>query len=644
MCQLFDESTKSVAKYCENPNTIGPKECLQQNHTGPIDTTQILQLKLVGCSNKTVLSAIETFENVRTLDISFSGYKSLKWLHLNLKHLTVLNMSHNALSFLPWRFAVHAPKLVEIDLSHNELTNIDAKRLFDNAEKLVRINLSYNSLRYINYDAFATLSSLEYIDLTSNRFLKVPIFPKNTKLRVIRLEENPISSFDCFHTKITPTIVSVYLNWNNVSSLYGNSNCEDKRIRVILNSTSEGLLASLNGNYELHCKKNSFKSLRHFIAGHNSFENIADMILCFEPTIWHLDLTGNSIGGVNQTTFERFVALRTLFLSDTNLTEFDFDVLKNLNNLTKIDISLNNLKHFKNTVSLKVLDSLYEFNVDGNRIENITEVVGNLKSSIEKLNLSGNTIGKLRATVFQRFSGIRKLNLSKTELEISDANPFKALNTLTSLDISNNNLKNTNFEQLSSTLNSLIQFRAANCNLNSTSQVIKLLGTSIESLDLSGNVIDVLSTELFEKFDKLKTINLSNGNLIDFDVVILKNQLDLRTLDLSQNQLEEIDFKLLPSDIRHLNIEGNELHKVDNFFEVQFPSLRTLAISRNQLTCQFLRQIENWRRIKFIGDPFRQKHGQQCQLNVFHIIIASVFSIVFLASTVYFGLQKLIVK
>lgn len=641
-CEFYDEQTKMLTKLCVNA-----ENCAKER-AKPTKSTEVLAIKVAGCSNQTVLRAIESYLSMQRLDISQSQFKSLKWLNLKHNHLQVLNLTYNSLAFLPWGFVERTPELLEIDLSHNDLTHLDSKRLFDGAERLQKLHLAYNSLHSINHDAFSSLPQLQFVDLTGNRFMKVPIFPKNPALTVIRLHDNPIASFDCFHTKVMASSVSVYLNWQNVSAFYGNSYCDNKKMRAISDANAngvEGVFITPDGKYELHCNANSFKSLRHLIAGRMAFENIDEFVKCFDhrrPSIWHLNLSGNRIS--TTIPFRQFTTLSSLFLSDTGLTHFDFKWLETLEDLTKLDISYNNLVHLENAPALRHLEGLQEFSVAGNRIQiaNLMDVIANLTSSVEKLNLAGNYVGKLNSTTFNRFTTLRKLNLSDTNLEIVDTNPFAGLVALKSLDISFNNMAKTNFTVLSATLNQLTEFHASQCQLKSISELVKLLGMSLEILDLSGNAIRSLNAQPFEHLIKLRTLNLSNCSLTYFDSASVQNQLDLRSLDISYNNVQTLNLKRLPTDIRHLNVEANELWKIENFFAIQFPALRTLAVSKNQLPCDLLKQLKQWPNVAFIGDPFKQKHGQQCHVDAVHLAAAITMFGIFVIVSVYFGLQKIL--
>lgn len=642
-CEIYDDQTNSLTKFCENCSANE----LKCQPTVPIESYKIHELKVIGCDNQTVSWAIETYASLRHLDLSNSAFKSLKWLSLKQNHLQLLNLSHNALPFLPWGLMEHTPELRTLDLSHNILTHLDSKRLFDGAKKLQKLYLAHNALHSINYETFSSVPQLQFIDLTGNRFTKVPIFPKNPALSVLCLRENPIATFVCFHTKMMVTgVVSVHLNWQNISAFYGNSYCDSKRMRIIFNRDrhGEGVFVTSNGTYQLHCNAKSFTNLRHLIAGRNAFENIDEFIRCFGSSVWHLNFSGNRMRSPQNIASKRFNTLRTLFLSDTALTRFDFKWLVKLKNLTKFDVSNNNLTRFENVDALQGLENLLEFNVAGNHIANLMDVINNLTFAVEKLNVAGNFIGKLISTeLFGRFTAARKLNLSDTSLKIDALNPFLELTALQSLDISNNNyLATVNFTVLSTTLNQLTEFRAANCQLRAISDVLKLLGMSVEILDLSHNPIKTLNAHSFEHLIQLQTLHLRNCSLTYFDAAVVKNQLDLRALDVSQNHIQTINLKRLPSDIRHLNIEANELWKMENFFTYRFPALRTMAVAKNQFSCEFLIQLKQWPNLVLIGDPFKQKHGQQCHLDAIHVAVAIIMFGIFVIVAFYFGLQLML--
>lgn len=605
-CQIFDESTQSLEEYCENYRETLPVDCSEEFNS--ISPLQISQLKIIGCDNATVLEAAKRFHRIHTLDISYSEFKTLKWFSLKLERLAKLNASYNELVHISSDVLQKMPDIVEIDLSHNNFERINSTD-FHGINRLAKIYFGHNFFSEISYKTLWDLWHLEYIDLSYNYFTSIPIFPNNQMLKTIRLEENPISTFGCTHT-ITMPMVSVHISWKNLISFFGHMDCDGRRLRVIRNSEREGIFPVWSGKYELHCNEENFNNLRYFVGGVNGFDNIADIIPCLGSFVTYLDLSGNNIEHLSNVTFHRFIDLNRLYLSDTNLISFDFAMLQHQQYLVALDISFNNLQHIKNIALLKQYE-LNEFNVAGNYLTNLPEMIEYITSSVEQLDLSGNYLGDVNVSTFQPFIISKSLNLSDTVLFISDLNPFQSMNELNILDISHNYLKNVNFTILGLTLNRLNELYAADCEIEDAIEVIHQLGPSIEALDLSGNTINSLNSTAFEILRNLQYLNLSHANMVNFEYGTLHHQSNLLSLDLSFNRLREIDLWLVSDKLERLYLDGNELLKINDFDQSRFPRLCWLAISNNYLNHDHLIQIVNqsWDGIVFVGDPFQQKHA-----------------------------------
>lgn len=626
LCQYYSEDTKTYEKYCEHYRRSLPQTC--SNVQISLNASDVVHLRIEGCGPDTLTNASSQFQDIESLDISYSGYKSLSLTSEEFKNLRLLEASHNEISIISGGLLQKVPELESLDLSRNYLMAV-AKSDFDNVRKLKSVNFSHNILESMNGDVFANLTELQIIRLDNNRLSNIPVFSANQNLKELHLEENQqITTFNCTFLS-SMSSVAVYLSWKHVTSFNGNQDCEGKQFRVVANSEFEGIIPTSDGTYEFHCNDQSFQNLQNFVAGRNAFENINDLLNLLTPTTQKIDLSGNHIGELNATAFERFWNLRELSLSDTDLTDFDFSVLnvKNQKYLTHLDISKNNLKEVKSAVLLKYFGGLYAFNAAGNEIENLEEVIGYLSSTVQKLNLSGNPVKNLNQNTFAKFISLRDLILSDTDLIIDEFNPFEHLRSLSNLDISHNNLSNVNFAMLSNSLEQLQNFSAADCQIKNVSEVVKYLGPFVEKLDLSGNEAGVLSPASFDGLSNLYELNLSRTEISNFDPKILENFTTLSSLDLSHNQLKEIDLGLLPSKLKRLNLEGNDLEKIENLNRTKFSALKSLAVSENELPCDYLEQLQqDFKDLDFDGDLFQQKNGH-CHSNLW-IIIGIVVAVI----------------
>lgn len=565
LCQLFDPKTQYLEKYCENFRGSLPKNCSHNIHL--MRPSHVAQLKIGGCANDVVLDAVKMYENVRVLDISHSDYQSLDWLSFKVRQLEKLIASHNELSAIS-NFTKSTPEITEIDLSYNRLTHITS-HTFEKVGKLVRIHLSHNSIQFIGEDAFAALTDLAYINLKRNRLSNIPTFPNSRKLEEVNLEENPISFFN-YCNFLRMGLVSVYFSWTKVNSFHGerSSACDLKPLHIVRNNTSEGILVTPNGQYEMHFNANSLEKMDQFTAGRNAFVNVTNILNYLNPNISKIDLSGNVIEKLDINTFRRFAKIKSLDLSDTMLTEFHFGIFKN-KNLKRLDVSHNHLKYLNYSELLKDFQFLREFNAAGNQIQNAAELIEYLPRSIEKLDMSDSYVGKLNVT---RLIGLRTLKLSNTNLSISNLNPFEQLQNLSELNLSANNLATVNF------------------------------------------------TVLLSAIRNLKNLNLSHTNIMDFDMSTLQNHTKFQCLDISFNKLRELDLRLLASNhnITHLHINGNDLTKLDSFDHSHFLQMKSLKMSKNQFPCKYLKQVMNhdWKDFKFNDDPLDQKHGIDCPSSV----------------------------
>lgn len=639
-CQTLDKSQKTFEQYCNNYNGILPEAC-DELIVGEIDTDDVLHVKIGGCDQNVVAKTIKTFDTIQTLDISQSTFTSLDWLDLRLHRLERFNASHNEITSIPAWFFKNARRTVEIDLSHNKLTAID-REAFVAAKRLSKIHFAHNQLSNANESVpFGVAQRLQYLDLSGNRYWEIPILSKNKQLTEIHLEENPIRSFTCHYMDAMnegdgkSDGLSVYFTWDSITAFVGDQHCNGRKMRIIRDSGIQGMLITENGAHELHCGgEQTFKILRNFIAGNQSFENVIEILPCFGAALETINLSDNIVQKLNETTLKTFVNLKRIVLRNTNLTEFNFNWFGYQTEINELNISENDLTQLENfeLLNAQQWDKLRDLNVTKNRIENIPEIIKNLKPMLRQLDLSGNFIGQLNRTTLNYLTALDKINFANTNLSIeNNTNPFSELYHLSTIDISDNNLETVNLDVLTSTFNQLREFRAANCRLQNVTNVIRKMNILIKTLDLSGNVIGQLPVKLFEYLSYFKHLNLSNTNLTTFDTETLQNQNGLRVLDLSSNRLSEIDVNAISSKLQILNLHGNNLTKIDNLTRTHFPRLKSVKISRNQLDCDYLVAHMNrgWKGIPFADNPYDQQHEENCFLGytINAIIIGVVLAI-----------------
>lgn len=645
LCQIVNKNQKSLEQYCGNYNATLPDSCTEQI-VREIDADNVLHLKIGGCDIEYVDNVIKTYDSIQSLDISHSAYKSLDKLDLRLRDLERFNASYNEIAAIPGWFFKNARRTVEIDLRYNKLTTID-NDAFQLTKKLTKIHLGHNKLQSDERESlksFGLAQRLQYLDLSSNGYCDIPTLSENKHLIEVHLEQNPIRTFTCqymgaiYNDDDADEIVgrSVYLSWKSVTTFAAEQYCSGRKMRVIRNSQTQGVQIAEDGSHELHCGgEQSFQILRNFTAGNQAFQNVMEILPCFGNALEAINLSDNVIQKFNETTLKTFSNLKQIKLRNVNLTEFDFNWFEYQTNINELDISANNLTQIKNYELLnnQPWERLRDLDMAGNHLRNTPEIIRSLRPTLRTLNLNGNFVGPLNQFTLSSLTSLVTVNLVNTNLSIeSDINPFKELGGLSILDISENDLRTSNVTLMASTLRGLKELHAANCHFENATNIILNLDLVMKSLDLSGNAMQgTLQENIFENYIYLKHLNLSNTNLTTFNNKTLQNQDKLQTLDLSKNHLREIDLGIISSKLRVLDLQGNNLTRIDNLRRAHFPRLRSVSVSRNQFDCDYLKSQmkRDWKEFTFSDDVYDQQHEENCFLSytINAIIIGVVLSV-----------------
>lgn len=606
--QLFDPETKSLEYYCANFRGVEPENHISSEFL--VESSDVTNLKIGGCDNETVAYAIEACPNVRSLDLSYSGYEALGSVHLKAKQLDKLDASHNRLLNIPWFYFKQIPKVTEIDFSFNRLERLNSFD-FEGAHELKRIDLSHNMINLISYSVFQNITNLEYVDLRNNLIgYGIEAFRSNKNLKVLHLEHNPLWSLTCeFFLGISP--LSVFISFKYIQLV--NLSCTGNPVKVISNSKIEGISTTSMGHYEIHCNGGSFANVHTFNVERIEIENVTKLMESFSLALRFLSVSDNSIGELNVTGIHRLTNLLELSLRHTHLSHFDLSMIESHKQLRSIDFSYNNLKRLNHISLLDTFDHLTQFAAVENQFEHVDEIIHRLPTSIEALDLSGNFVGNLNSASFDKLKKILVLNLSNTNLTIVDSNPFDELENLSILDVSDNDLSEINFSILSTTLSHVTMFYATDCQIGNISKVIQHLGPSLTRLHLSGNSAEDLNADTFEAFSELQYLHLDNANIPYIDPGAFRHQSKLIELNVSNNKLRDIDLGMVSRKLTALHLEGNDLMDVSNLTRDRFPLLSSLNISRNRLKCKTLVEIVRDWAGTLIGDSWNQKNEENCR-------------------------------
>lgn len=604
-CYKFNDGQNALEINCNDTHV---KNCTSSEWQSIIELEQVFHLKMTHCSQESVQNTVKLASNLISIEISSSNYETLDSLHLIQHQLQATNASHNNFTQIPHDFFHQTLNIIELDFSYNFLERIESSA-FNGASNLQRIHLSHNQIAFLADDAFTNLTRLQFVNLNGNQCHWIDMFRNNKQMRHLLIANNPIFNFDCNHF-LKMSAITVEISWQDIR--YFQTNCLGNQFNVFLNHTNHSD-AILPAQREIYCNEQSFKSIQQFSAGRNKFENIGKMLQCFGGSaLKEIDLSGNFVGIINRTVFSRFTNLEWISLSDTILLDFDFGMLDAQHTkLERLDVSSNNLMNLHQPNAIRNFRQLKQFIAAECQLRNAIEIISNLPAAIQYLDLSGNFIGQISSDTFQQLRHLHTLKLNRTQLSWpKEANPFEQCENLRILDISENPLADVDFRYLLATLRNLTDFSAANCQLKNAVHLIQFFSSELSHLDLSENHVGQLDANTFESLINLKTLSLSNVGLTSFDPKILRDQQQLRFLNISHNHLTEMVFDAMPKSLVKLDIEWNDLTVIWDFDRVHLPALESVSISKNRLQCSELHDLKrNWDGLKFSGDPMDQKYG-----------------------------------
>lgn len=504
-CNYIGNRTDSVEIFCalesdHNANMFNATDqeniCYQNLFKNNSKFKNRLNVKLLKLSfycihihSYTALS--EMFPRVHQLDISYLS----QWMigqvpYQQFKYLNKLNGSGNLFEELPTQSFNNMPNLLEIDFSHNNITQLNtpfaARMLIDENTQLSTIDLSHNKIRQILASDFDGLTQLTELDLSYNHIYHIDVnsFDTNAYLKVLRLNNNSLTTFDCHVFTPLKNLKLLTFTFDIISSLV--LDCVGCSIDITVNNTNE-IEIDLSGITTFTLNKNSLKNLGIFTMGKNAAKNVTEIIEMLPTSLRQLDLSSNNLKDQSVNIINRFDNLEALYLRHSNLTELKPNMFLRHTSLGVLDLSNNNLIINNVTDLFAPMKNLYAFIVSNAHLDNIPEILQALPSKLMILDLSFNYVGRVNNTTFQRFTNLVSLNLSHTNLSNFGFQTFYHQTNLEYFNLSFNGLIRLNFTKFVRNFRELHTLNLEGNGLSNLSTINPIVFPSISSLAISKN-------------------------------------------------------------------------------------------------------------------------------------------------------------
>lgn len=388
-CEWYNriESVGIIFKCIKSSNETETQEQIYNNqefYFNASDGIECSKKNVQSYQNKQMIDAIR-FENCQLYHIPYRTFKAYPYLR-------VLNISQLTLDSLQPEHLKGSKRAWELLAGNNALNEIPGF-LFANAGSVKTVDLSYNQIHQIDAQSFIGASELNKLDLTSNQIevLSACAFGSLVNLTHMNLSYNKINQIHSYAFIGLKVLYHLDLSHNMITVL--------KDLTFANLSRLMQLQLSYNQIYQI--ESYAFATAHSLMRLDLSHNNITDeQIFDNLYNLLHLDLSHNPINELGIGTFANLVKLEHLDLGHTNLTTIELGTFSYQRGLISLDLSENNLKSFDFGLFLPAFRYMELLYLDGNQLSDMN---GFTNSLFPRLNSLGITNNKFNCSYLKKF-------------------------------------------------------------------------------------------------------------------------------------------------------------------------------------------------------------------------------------------------
>lgn len=291
------------------------------------------------------------------------------------------------------------------------------------------------------------------------------------------------------------------------------------------------------------------------------------------PSLKFLSLRNVNMRGIDGTFFHNVPSLTHLDISENLSKSYDelFQVLPNT--ITRLY-----LEHsFMTRLFLTKLKNLVSLSLNGNEFEGIACWTGNtLLCFTEQINLQSLSLARCKLKSFSdksfvNVNSLLSLNISDNLIQRIDDGVLIDLPNLNTLDLSKNPLYSVPNISILTNLSTLIMNDMKNTETIATMLKTSLSLPKLRQLFINGNIIESISSEIFNGLPALEALHLS------------------------RNSIKSLRFGLpLPANFQQLYLSHNNIEQLENIVISELKSLRLLDLRNNPLVELKVSSLKNF--------------------------------------------------
>ncbi|GLH00605.1 Toll-like receptor 6 [Gryllus bimaculatus] len=328
----------------------------------------------------------------------------------------------------------------------------------------------------------------------------------------------------------------------------------------------------------------ALRRLRELYLHDNEISMVADRALGGLKALEVFDLSNNKVVALPPELFvECDAVIKEIHLQNNSISVLAPGLFTNLGHLLLLDLSRNHLTSaWINSETFSGLIRLVLLNLSHNRITTLDPSLFRDLYTLQILNLERNQIETIPADTFAPMNNLHTLVLSFNKISYLDAYALNGLYVLSLLSLDNNQLKEVHpdaFRNCSS-------LQDLNLNGNELTKVPLALKDMrlLRTVDLGENSISDLDDPGFSGMNNLYGLRLIGNQLSNLSKKVFSDLPSLQILNLARNRIEKVEPGTFDANknLQAIRLDANMLTDISGLF-VDVHSLLWLNISDNQL-------------------------------------------------------------